>query len=250
MKKLNLRKFLQYVFLIVTLVIIFMLVVGRLKMAHAFCPYAGVCFGGMLLNPKFSTVLFPAAMIVGFLIAISATFVGRAFCGYICPVGTLQELLYNLNPSRKYAISQRTHRKLSLLKYVVFLFTLISAVLIIQFIYMGFCPVLALAHPANIGVRATVTLLIIFGAGLFIERFWCRYICPYAALMNMVHYIGRKFNLICYKIIIDVNDCVDCGQCTRHCPMHIEIYAKQEIDDLNCIRCRRCLLNCPKNKKI
>ena len=150
MDKVQVRKLIQTVFIGFWILLILLLITDKLNTCHQFCPYAVVCFGVMTLN---GYIAYLPMLIIGLLTAISAIFVGRMFCGYVCFIGTLQEFVYKLNKSKnKFSqkIPYKFHRYLIGLKYLVLLITVISAYFGIQYVYMKFCPVLAFAHPHRI----------------------------------------------------------------------------------------------------
>ncbi|MBT5420828.1 MAG: 4Fe-4S binding protein, partial [Candidatus Cloacimonetes bacterium] len=118
----ELRRIIQYSFLGITMIIVVLLIDGKLCSAHGFCPYSSVCFGVMSLNPTFAKLLYPISVIIGLLIAVASIIWGRRFCGYVCPFGTAQEMIYHLNPRSK-KNKQLTfpiwlHKLLNSLKYI------------------------------------------------------------------------------------------------------------------------------------
>ncbi len=101
---------------------------------------------------------------------------------------------------------------------------------------MKFCPILAIAHPQTITLAGIVSLLIIVVAGYFVERFWCRYLCPYAALMNLMQKLADFLRIKRYEIF----------RCINYCPMQIDIGYNEKIDNPNCLKCFRCVRLCSK----
>jgi polyferredoxin len=187
-------------------------------------------------------------VIIGLLIAVSTIFIGRRFCGYICFLGTLQEYLFKLNPKKmKTQLPLNIHRKLSVIKYIILIITFVMALFLIQYLYMPFCPVVAISFPNSISFFGIITLIIIFVGGFFIERFWCRYLCPYAALMNLFQFIGKISGIKKHVIKRNWEVCNDCGICTKNCPMNIDISQYENITDPNCIHCLKCIKFCPKD---
>jgi len=245
----ELRRIIQYSLLGITMIIVVLLIDGKLCSAHGFCPYSSVCFGVMKLNPEFAKLLYPISVIIGLLIVITSIFWGRRFCGYICPFGTAQEIIYKLNPRSKKKkplhIPVWLHKLLNSLKYIIMFITILAAFRSMQYVYMKFCPVLAVSHPQNITIASIIILFVIFIVGYFINRFWCRYLCPYAALMNVFQYIGKILHIKSNRIHASEEHCLDCRLCSKCCPMQIVIHEEKRVENVNCIFCLKCLQSCP-----
>jgi len=203
----------------------------------------------MLLKPGFSQVLYPIAVALGFIIAVTSMYWGRRFCGYICPFGTVQEIIADLNPLTKKRkqlhVPDKLHKFLNMGKYIILFITIVAVFRSVQFIYMKFCPVLAVSHPQNITIYSILTLFIIFVVGFFLNRFWCRYLCPYAALMNIFQFIGRTLRIKSNRIHASEDNCIDCRLCTKSCPMMIKIHREKRVENVNCIFCLKCQESCP-----
>ncbi len=252
MNKIRVRRIVQLVSLGISVSLFVLLIQGTLPVAHEYCPYASVCFGVWKIGAKFAPFIFPVAIIIGAAIALSSLFLGRWFCGYVCPIGTIQELVFSTRKSRKkfkQLIPYKAHKRLNIIKYIVFLFTAITAFLAAQYLYMKFCPVLAIAHIQNITIAGIFVLGIVILAGFFVERFWCRYICPYAALMNVIQKIADLFGIKRYKIFRNIHTSINCFNCLNYCPMNIDIGYNEKISDINCIKCLSCVRQCSKNDK-
>lgn len=180
---------------------------------------------------------------------------GRWICGFLCPFGLIQDLVYKIK-SPKIKKSNVT-RALSGLKYVFLLvFVVIIPLMFIMedSIIPAFCKYVCpagtlggaiglLANPTNselltmLGGLFTwkfVVLAVVLVCSLFSYRFFCRFICPLGALyglFNKISFVG---------ITYDKNTCIDCGKCVAHCKMDIK-----HVGDRECISCGECMPVCP-----
>ena len=221
------------------------------------CPAAvGACPLGALQNAVASSGSRAPYYVLGILLLFGLT-LGRTICGWLCPVGLVQELLHKL-PTPKIG-KNRVTRVLSLLKYAILAVFVIAVPLwySLQNIPVpAFCKYICpagtlegavglLAHPANadifamLGILFTwkfVVLAIIAAACVFVYRAFCRFICPLGAIYGLfarVAIIGVK---------VEKTACTDCGRCVGCCPMDIK-----RVGDRECIGCMKCIDKCPEN---
>ncbi len=223
---------------------------GLALAVHALCPYATVCFG---LNKSvvlaYIGSLFWITVLVGFLILVYSMFYGRKFCGYICPLGTWQEAIFALR-SRAYRRSHRIpyfyERSLGKLKYAVLAITAVLSLVGLGYLFIRFCPIYALSMLPRLAIPGLILLVVISIGGFFAERVWCRWLCPYAALLNIFQALGKLFGIKRSKIRRNLERCVDCGVCMLYCPMNINIAAEEYVQNCECIHCLVCASKCPK----
>ena len=243
----NLRRVFQLLFLIVAIIIIWQ---TTNFIAHSYCPYALVCFGARGLNQGFFFV-FLTAIVGGLLIVFSAIFIGRRFCGYICPLGSVIEYLNFLNPwqkkIRRKRIPLNIEKKLRFGKYLVLIGTAVFAFFLIGYLYYPLCPVMLSTGSTQITLLGGLVLVLIIFSSILVKRFWCRYLCGYAALMNCFQFIGKILHIKRSKIYRNLEVCTDCKCCEYDCPMNIEITDLEYIEDFNCIYCLNCIKACPKD---
>lgn len=219
------------------------------------CPGAiGSCPLGALQN-ALNAAGHTAPWYVMGILALFGVMLGRTICGWICPMGLMQELLHRI-PTPKIRKSGVT-RKLSCLKYV-FLAVFVIAVPLIWgagkgIILPAFCKYICpagtlegavglLQSPANSSsfgqLRALFTgkWVIMLAVGLlcvFCFRAFCRFICPLGAIYGFFN----RFALTGVKVNPD--RCVDCGRCVAGCPMDI-----RHVGDHECISCGKCIAAC------
>ena len=182
---------------------------------------------------------------LGILGAVGTVF-GRAVCGWACPVGGLQELLYKA-PLKKLRVSNR----LSFVRYVV-LAVLVFAVPFLTaepwFSKLCFVGTLEAGVPLALGDRVIRSLIgpffwmkvgitvALLGVMLFVKRPFCRFICPLGAIYSPFNKVVPNF------VTVKEDLCVQCGKCTDICPMDLDV--PKEVNGLNCIRCRECVGMC------
>lgn len=215
------------------------------------CPGAiGACPLGALQDSLIKSDQRAPYYIIGIL-ALFGLMLGRTICGFLCPVGLGQELLYKIKtPKLKKSIYTRI---LSYFKYVLLAVFVISIPLITHSA-PGFCKFICpvgtfegagglLPNPVNDNLIASlkflftwkfILLVSIIVASIFVFRFFCRFICPLGAIYGFFN----KFALIGVKL--DEKKCVDCGRCIQTCKMDIK-----HVGDHECIECGECIPVCP-----
>ncbi len=171
----------------------------------------------------------------------------RAFCGYVCPIGTISEWLgaaaarLGVKPLRA---GPKVDRGLALLKYAVLGVILVLTWRAGELIFRGFDPCYALIsrHGTDITVWAYVVLGVIVVASLLVMMPFCRWFCPLAAVLNPI----SRFGLTCVRR--DADTCIDCGKCSRACPTAIPVDRLEEVKAARCLACLNCLEACPVGK--
>jgi len=164
---------------------------------------------------------------------------GRAFCGWFCPFGTLNDLL----GFRK----RRIVKSLSYAKFAALGLTILLAWLFADTLFCKVCPAASLEASIPylfLGVaRVNRPFLLHMGtlagtlAGMIlVARFWCRYLCPMGAIFALFN----RVSLV--HLSLDKRRCTRCAECSPACPMGLEPHA--DIDDHNCIKCGACTQAC------
>ncbi|MBQ8429063.1 MAG: 4Fe-4S binding protein [Clostridia bacterium] len=214
------------------------------------CPGAtGACPLGSLQNALLFTDKRTVTYIFGILI-LFGLLLGRTICGFLCPIGLFQELLYKIKtPKLK---KSRATRVLSYFKYVM-LFVLV-VIVPLTFAIPGFCEyicpagtfeggIFLLLNKANESLLGNLgplftwkfTLLILIAVGsIFVFRLFCRFLCPLGAIYGFF----SKIALLGIKL--DKTKCNDCGLCVSACKMDIK-----KVGDHECIHCGECISVCP-----
>ncbi len=249
-QRISLRQYIQIISLIASAIVLGLIITGYKSAIHAICPYASVCFG---LSPQgfFQVCLgaFWITAIIGVLFLFHSLIYGRVFCGYLCPLGTIQEALYSFR-TMKYKKAHKLpyfyEKRLAKLKYVVLIFTMALAIAGMAFVFIRFCPIYALSQLPSLALPGLFVFILIFTLGLFIERVWCRFLCPYAGLLNLFQLLGSAAGIRRRKIRRNLERCIDCGVCDINCPMNLYITENEYVQEVDCIHCNECAKCCPK----
>ena len=212
------------------------------------CPGAvGACpLGSLQQSLVSSKYRFPYYML-GMLLLFGAL-LGRFVCGFLCPFGLFQELLYKI-PTKKIK-KGKWSRALSYLKYVILVIFVI--IIPIALNTPGFCKYICpqgtleggvLLSFLNPSVRAMLgklfswkmaVLLVMIIASIFIFRCFCRFICPLGAIYSFFNRVSM--------IRMEVNEdrCTECNVCVCFCKMDVK-----KVGDRECIQCGECTAVCP-----
>jgi polyferredoxin len=173
------------------------------------------------------SALTPAVIVLGAVIALTLV-IGRAFCGQLCPVGSLQELAYAV-PVKK--IGTRSPVFPELVRLVFFIVTIVSAIFIIDVMaYTGLFELFSLAISGVLLVAAGLVLL-----STVLYRPVCRYICPFGVIFSAL----AQFSLFRLR---RTDACIGCRKCERVCPAGC---AGQNDAKRECYLCGRCTEACP-----
>ena len=213
------------------------------------CPGAiGSCPLGSLQTALLSSKYKAPYYVLGLLL-LFGVILGRIVCGFLCPFGLLQELLYKI-PSKKLKKNSWT-RRLSLLKYVI----LLVFVIIIPLVYLvpGFCKYICPAGTLEGGVWLVamnerlrvligglftwkmLVLVIILASAIFVFRSFCRFLCPLGAFYGLFHRVSSM------GVQVDESKCNGCNACIHHCKLDVK-----KVGDAECIQCGECIGSCSK----
>lgn len=192
------------------------------------------------------------------LIMLFGTVLGRLICGFLCPFGLVQDLLYKI-PTKKIKVPAKADKPARYIKYVIAVVMVILLPIFATNKYgiapPYFCKFLCPAGTLGGGIPLLITneslrrtigflfgwkfmlLISILVLSIFISRFFCKYFCPLGAFYSLFN----KFSF--YQMHLEPTKCIDCKQCERACPMQVEV--TKNINHPECIRCGKCKAVCP-----
>jgi polyferredoxin len=225
---------------------------ARPPAVEAFLPIAALVAAKRFFLTGYWDEVHPAGLTL-FLAALATAFVARkAFCSWICPVGTLSRVVEwvgrrTLWRRRWPAVPRWLDLPLSALKYVLLGFFLLTV--------LGRMPLEAIEKflnaPYNLVADAkmlllfrdpTVTMLGVLGGlvalSLLVKHAWCRWLCPYGALLGVASWLSPV------SVRRDPDACNDCRACTRACPAEIPVHTKLRVLSPDCTGCLSCVAAC------
>jgi polyferredoxin len=192
----------------------------------------------------------PAAMVILLFTAVISFLFHKAFCSWFCPIGTLSEWFWKLG----YRLVGKNLRLPAVLdwplrsfKYLLLGFFVIVAFnmspsAIASFLnspYYKLADVEMLHFFTRIGPVALTILGILIVLSVFIRNFWCRYLCPYGALMGLFALTSPT------AIKRSAESCNHCRKCSQVCPSHLAVHKKFRLTSPACSGCMDCMNVCP-----
>jgi len=199
-----------------------------------------------VINP-----IHPAAVVVFLTIVAMSLLAKKSFCSWLCPVGTLSETAGRLGRrlfGRNFQIWRPLDLVLRSIKYLLLLF-FIKIILIdmpnqalalfLETPYWAISDVKMLHFFTRMSSVTMVVLVILAGLSLLYEGFWCRYLCPYGALLGLASLLSP------FKIRRDPARCSGCRSCSTACPARLPVHDRQTIRSPECNGCLSCTLACP-----
>jgi ferredoxin len=192
----------------------------------------------------------PAALFILSAIVLLSLAVKKAFCSFLCPIGTLSEYLWRLGRfayRRNLTLPRWLDYPLRSLKYALLLFFVWSIAAmdiptLDAFVGSPYNKVadikmyLFFAHLSGLALKVIVILLVL---SLFIKNAWCRFLCPYGALLGIVGLLSPS------KVTRNQDRCIDCQLCTRACPSTIRVHTSGKVWSDECTSCLECVAICP-----
>jgi len=198
-----------------------------------------------------------AFYVAGFLVFVGAL-VGRFVCGWLCPFGLIQDLLYKI-PFPKKIKTFCGDKLLRKLKYVIFIvFVILLPMFLVDILGQGapyfcklLCPVGTLEGGIplvllNKSMHSALGWLYVWKNGLLavlillsviIYRPFCKYICPLGAVYSVFNPISV------FRYRVDKEKCIHCGACEKACKMQVN--PLENANHPECIRCGQCKKACP-----
>lgn len=209
---------------------------------HAVCPFGGVVtFYQFITSGTYVQKIHQSSLVLMGIVFITAILFGPVFCGWVCPLGTVQEWVSSFGRKKfkrrfNHFVPIKLDRWLRYLRYGVLAWVIYMTAVTGKLIFAEYDPYFSLFNFWN--SDATVIGLSILGVTLvlsfFVERPWCKYACPYGALLGITN-LFRVFS-----IRRNCDTCKADGACSILCPMNIPVDQVTVVRDHQCISCLEC----------
>lgn len=209
---------------------------------HALCPFGGVVtLYNLLTVGTFVQKIHASSVILMALVFVLAVLFGPVFCGWVCPFGTFQEWIGKLGSKifkKKYnnIVPKKLDKVLRYFRYVVLFAVVYITAKSGYLMFANIDPYNALFTfwTGEVALQAMIILGVTIALSLIIERPWCKYACPYGALLGLSNLIRI------FKIKRNSDTCISCKKCDKSCPMNINISTADTIKNPQCISCYEC----------
>ena len=216
-------------------------VIGEASL-HSVCPFGGVVSLYQLAAAgTFVKKIHESSLVLMYIVFASALLLGPLFCGWICPFGTFQELTGKIGKKLfpgKYNrfLPYSVDKYLRFLRYLLLLWVIFMTARSGQLVFSDVDPYYALFQfwTGEVAVTGFISLGAVILLSLFVERPFCKYACPYGAVLGL-------FNL--FRVIPlkrNGSTCINCKKCDKACPMNIPVSQSGTVRNHQCISCYQC----------
>ena len=218
--------------------------------AEGWLPIAGLMNFKLFVTTGTVPLIHPAALFLFMAFSAMSLIAKKSFCSWLCPVGTLSEHLAKVGRAifgRTFRLPRVVDIPLRGLKYLLLAFFLViiggmSATMLAQFMQTPY-GLLADVKMLNFFRHMSGTALVVVGVlvllSFVVEGVWCRYLCPYGALMGLVSLLSPL------KIRREASLCIDCAKCAKACPAGLAVDKLVQIRSVECTACMSCVAVCP-----
>jgi polyferredoxin len=218
--------------------------------AEGFLPISALISLKYWIQTGAINLVHPSGLFIFIAIIAVGLLLKKAFCSWLCPVGTLSESLWMLGKkvfSRNLRVPRWLDYPFRSLKYILLVFFFWSiwqmdVPSLKAFIYSPYNKVADIKMYlffAQISGFALWTIIVLIVLSVVVKNFWCRYLCPYGALLGALSWLSPL------KISRNKFTCADCELCTKACPADIKVHKVGKVWSDECTGCLLCTEVCP-----
>ncbi len=209
---------------------------------HAVCPFGGVVsFYQFITDGTLVKKVHESSLVLSGLVLILLVLFGPVFCGWLCPLGSVQEWVGKLGKKlfkKRYNhfVPIKLDRVLRYLRYLVFIWVSYMTIVTGTLVFEAYDPYFTLFQfwTGEVAISGFIVLGATLLLSLFVERPFCKYACPFGAFQGI-------FNLFrIFGIKRRASSCINCKLCDKACPMNIEVSTSGVVRDHQCISCLEC----------
>jgi polyferredoxin len=201
----------------------------------------------------------PRVHAAGFFLFVSFLIISfvfrKSFCSWLCPVGTVSEYLWKFGRytfRRNFQLPRWADIALRSLKYILlslfaYAVASMSVGAIAQFVGSSYALVVDVRMLNFFRYPGGTTAFVVLGlviASIFVQNFWCRYLCPYGAFLGLASLFSPA------RITRNLGTCIDCAKCAKACPSTLPVDKLVQIRSAECTGCLECVAVCPANNTL
>jgi len=224
--------------------------VPRPPSVEAYLPISALLSFKYFLSTGIFDRIHPAGLSLFIIILFTSWLLKRGFCSWICPIGTISEWAWKLGENifgRNIRLPRFLDYPLRSLKYLLLLFFLYAAMsmnalvlkLFLNGPYNRVADIKMLKFFTEISSTALTVILLLVIFSILSKNFWCRYLCPYGALLGILAWASP------IKVTRNKEKCINCDKCTRACPSYLEVARSKRVHSVECTACLACISACP-----
>lgn len=225
--------------------------VERPPMVEGFLPIGSLMALKLWLTRGVFDWIHPAGLVIFSSAIVVSLVLKKGFCGWICPIGTISEPVFKLGArvlGRNYRLPRWLDNGLRSIKYILM-------AMFLYIVFIGMTPeaiITFLSTPywkvgdakmllffTRMSATTAIVLVALVAISLPFKNFWCRYLCPYGALVGLISMLSPL------KIRRDTTHCINCKKCAKNCPASLPVDEKLVISSPECTGCLTCVSVCP-----
>lgn len=225
--------------------------VQRPPSVDAYLPIGGLMAFKYFVATGIVEPLHPSGLVLFIAILAVSLLLKKGFCGWICPVGTVSQYVWMAGEKlfgRNFRVETYTDIGLRSIKYVLlslFFWVIVVAMgttMIVMFFMSDYYQVADVKMLKFFTEMSTLSMWVLIALGalsVVYKNFWCRYLCPYGALLGLVSRLSPV------KVRRNESACIHCHACTKHCPALIDVEKAEVVTSAECFGCMTCVSRCP-----